>query len=158
MKVNLEQSDQAILNVNKIIDKSDLLGLDVIYITNEWKKKSIANIVTGGILGEGNEMAKMDPRIKNINNNHFVKHIMDSFSNKDFEQYLIDNKIDQLYITGLDAEACVDRTVKAAINRGYKVNIVRDAVVTKNEERRNKKINEFKSLGARIIETADLIK
>ena len=111
-----------------------------------------------GVLEAGSEMAKMDPRIKNINNNHFIKNTMDAFINKDFENYLIDNEINQLYITGLDASACVDRTVKAALNRGYKVNIVRDAIATKNEEKRTKKVNEFKILGAEIIETADLIK
>ena len=49
MILNLEQSDQAIVNVNKVINKTIKLDIDVIYITNEWKKSSIANIVTGGL-------------------------------------------------------------------------------------------------------------
>ena len=158
MILNLEQSGQTIINVNKIIDQSVRLGLDVIYITNEWKKKSIVNIATKRILEEGSDMAKMDPRVKDINNNHFIKYEMDSFSNKDFEKYLFDNQINQLYITGLDASACVDRTVKAALNRDYKVYIVKDAIVAKNEGKRIKKINEFRNLGAEIIETEDIIK
>ena len=145
---NLKQTDQIIENTNKIIANAKRLKLEVIYITNEFKKNSLVNIITGGALGEGNPMALMDERIKIVSKNHFIKNIMDSFSNKEFESFLINNQINHLIITGLDAEACVDRTIKSALNRNYKVIVISDGVATSTDEKREKKINEFKQLGA----------
>jgi len=87
-----------------------------------------------------------------------VKYIADSFSNNDFEDFLIKNRINHLYIAGADAEYCVDKTVKGALNRDYRVTVIKDAVVTKTEERRKKKIDDFSSLGAGILETDKLLK
>ena len=83
---------------------------------------------------------------------------MDTFTSSEFENFLIKNQINNLIITGLDAENCVDKTVKAAINRQYKLKIISNGIATKTEERRNKKINEFKNLGAEIMTTDELLR
>jgi nicotinamidase-related amidase len=83
---------------------------------------------------------------------------MDAFSNNKLDRFLVDNKINSLYITGLDAEACVDKTVKAALNRGYKVTIIKDAIAAKSDEKLKNKIEEFSKLGADISTTEELLK
>jgi len=158
MILNLKQTDEIIDNINKIIDSSDKHDLTVIYITNEFKKKSLANFLTKKAIEKGSEGAKIDPRIKIINNNFFIKYKMDTFTSSEFENFLIKNQINNLIITGLDAENCVDKTVKAAINRQYKLKIISNGIATKTEERRNKKINEFKNLGAEIMTTDELLR
>lgn len=156
--LNLKQTDQIIENTNKIIDNSKRLDLILIYITNEVKKYTFGNFISRGALEEGSEGAKLDPRIKVINNNHFIKYQMDSFTNKDFENFLINNQINHLIITGLDAGYCVDRTIKAALNRNYKVTVISDGIATNTDKKREIKINEFKKLGVNILTTKELLK
>ncbi len=156
--LNLKQTDEIIGNVNMLAEKAEVLNLNVIYIQNIFPKGFLIELITGGALAEGSAGAEIDPRVNIINKNIYIKEIMDSFSNREFEKYLINNKINHLYITGLDAEKCIDRTVKGAFNRSYKITIINDAIATSTDEGRKKKIEEFKSLGAEILSTKELLK
>ena len=51
----------------------------------------------------------------------FVKTINTAFSNKEFEQYLLQSNDKELMVVGLQTEFCVDATIKSAFERGYKV-------------------------------------
>ncbi len=113
--------------------------------------------MSGRIMEEGKKGTELDNRIISANSNIFTKRKMDSFTNKDFESYLIKNEISHLIITGLDAEDCVDKTIKGAINRKYKVTVISDAIATKSDEKRSKKIEDFKKIGAEILTTKELI-
>lgn len=155
--INLEQTDPMIDKVNQVIDYADSKNFLIIYVRHEFKKGLITRLITRGVLSEGSEGAEINSRIAVKNNNIFVKHVMDSFSNKDLERFLIENQVNHLYLTGVDAEDCVDKTLKAARNRGYKVTIVEDCVATKTDSRRDMKLMEFVSFGADLVKTERLL-
>lgn len=155
--VNLEMTDAMIKNVNKIITKSVQLNFIVVYIQHMFKNDPLIKFFTKGVLSEGAPDTAIDDRINIINKNIFIKHIMDSFSNPELDKFLIKNQVNHLIITGMDAEACVDKTTKAALNRNYKITVINDATATRTEERRNRKLKEFKNLGADIITTKEFL-
>jgi len=70
-----------------------------------------------------------------INGNDFTKRISDSFSNPQLDAFLIRNRVDELYLVGLDASYCVHKTALGALNRGYKVTVVDDAVLSRKAQR-----------------------
>lgn len=156
--MNARQTDQCIKNINRILAENGRLNLIIIYITQEFENNLIVKLFTGNALQHGDQGAEIDPRIKIISSNHFVKHISDSFSNPDLDKFLIKNKVNHIYITGVDAEYCVDKTIKGAFNRNYKVTVIRDAIGSRTDEKRDKKIAEFSKRGARIISTDQLLK
>jgi len=49
-------------------------------------------------------------------------------TNKNLDDYLTKNKVDEVYITGIATEYCVKQTVLDALERGYKTYVVVDAV------------------------------
>jgi nicotinamidase-related amidase len=155
--LNPELTDKIIENTNAIITKADKLKLTVIYIRHEFKKDFLVDQITKGALREGSQGAQIDPRIIIANRNIFTKNIMDSFSNKEFEKFLQQNEIDALYITGIDARACVDRTIKAALNRKYQVCVIEDCIASKTSKDVEKKLEEFKKLGADSASSQDII-
>lgn len=155
--LNIEQTDKIIEAINRIINKSHKLKLIVIYIKNEFKQSIILDIVTKGALKEGTIGAEIDPRIKIINNNIYVKHIMDSFSNAKLDKFLIKNRVNHIYFTGLDAKYCVDKTVQAAFNRGYKISVIRDAIASSSDKDRDDKLEEFEQMGAYVITVDELL-
>lgn len=155
--LNLQQTDQMIKNINKIINNNDKLNLKIVYITQEYEDHPIINMVLKGKIQHGDPMVDIDPRIKKTGKIHFIKHIQDSFSNPDLDAFLTANRVNQLYVTGLDACYCVDKTVKASLNRKYLVTIISDAIATETAEKRNNKLYEFKELGATILSTQDVI-
>jgi len=76
----------------------------------------------------------MEPRISRwvnvVNNNDFAKNRTDAFSNRKMEQFLIDHQVDEIFLVGLDAAFCVYYTALGALQRGYRVTVVTDAVMT----------------------------
>lgn len=152
------QRDEMLKNNNRILQSKKSADLQVVYIRQVFADDLMIKLFTGGKMQKGSQGAHISKELKIISKNIFVKHIMDSFSNPKLDSFLTAHQINHLYITGLDAEACVDKTIKAALNRKYKVTVIKDAIASKSDERRDKKIADFIELGAEIITTADFLK
>lgn len=156
--INLEQTDQVIENVNRIIERFKNANFPIIYIKQIHETGPIINLFTNGALAENTEGAEIDSRVNIVGNNVLEKRIMDAFSNPKLDALLRKHQINQLYITGVAADQCVDRTSKAAMNRNYKLTIVSDAVGTFTDEGRNDSLKEFARMGATVITTDDVLK
>ena len=117
-----------IATVNRLIDKSAESGMEVAYIRQVFSNNLIVRLHGGRRQGK----VIIDRRIKVINDNDFEKNRTDAFSNRQFEQLLIDRQVDELYLVGVDAAYCVYYTALGALNRGYKVTVVKDAVISRN--------------------------
>ena len=116
-----------IATVNRLIDKAAESGMEVAYIRQVFGNNLIVRLHGGRSRGK----VIIDRRIKVINGNDFEKNRTDAFSNRQFEQLLIDRHVDELYLVGVDAAYCVYYTALGALNRGYKVTVVKDAVVSR---------------------------
>ncbi len=155
--LNLKQTDKMIDNINTIIQKMEEQEFPVIYIQNVFKKNSIINRMTNCAMEEGDSNSELDDRIKIVSSNKFKKNKMDAFTSPDFETYLINNEISHLIIVGIDAEDCVDKTIKGAINRNYEVTVITDAIASKTDEKRDAKIDDFRNMKLEILTTVEFI-
>jgi nicotinamidase-related amidase len=57
-------------------------------------------------------------------------------------------------VVGVDAEYCVYQTAKGALNRGYKVMVVKDAIGLLREDKWGKILNKYKDNGISVIESS----
>jgi len=126
--VTIPPATGLIATVNRLIDMAATSGMEVAYIRQVFSNNLIVRLHGGRKRGT----VIIDRRIKVINKNDFDKNRTDAFSNKQFEQFLIDRHIDELYLVGVDAAYCVYYTALGALNRGYKVTVVKDAVISRN--------------------------
>ena len=80
-------------------------------------------------------------------------------TNKNLAEYLKENEVDELYISGLTAEYCVKSTVLDALNQGFKTFVIKDAVegIRQNENDFENAFEEMKNAGAIIINSKDII-
>ena len=76
-------------------------------------------------------------------------------TNIQLNDYLQENKVDELYICGLTTEYCVKNTVLDALNADYKTFVVRDAVAAVKAEPgdEEKAWQEMQEAGATIIDS-----
>jgi nicotinamidase-related amidase len=116
-----------IATVNRLIDKAAETGMEVAYIRQVFRSNLIVRLHGGRRQGR----VIIDRRIKVINNNDFEKNRTDAFSNRQLEQLLVDRQVDELYLVGVDAAYCVYFTALGALNRGYRVYVVKDAVMSR---------------------------
>jgi len=149
-----DQSVSLIASVNTTIDKAVSSGIPVVYIYHE-DTNPVVKFITGSHMIKGKAAAAIDKRVKIVSKNLFNKDIMDGFSNEALHKFLLANKINTLYMTGLDAEYCVYRTSLGAKKRGYNVNLIEDAVISSTVENKIKVLKKYKMNSVNIITVKD---
>lgn len=145
------QSDSLITNINKLIRTCDTTDIPVIFITNEITNPLINFLDNSSARGSAGP--EVDKRLTVGDHPHYYKRKLDAFSNKDFEDYLLEHKINTLYITGLDAKYCISSTVLGALNREYKVKLLTNAIISAEPTECDSIFTSLSKNGAEIILT-----
>ncbi|ADR23091.1 bifunctional pyrazinamidase/nicotinamidase [Marivirga tractuosa] len=70
--------------------------------------------------------------------------------------YLKEKNVSELYFAGLAADICVYFTLKDALQEGFKVNLIEDAVRPLNADDFEGQKNELKTKGVQILSSKDL--
>jgi len=140
--------------VNRLISSFDHSGQEVAYVRQVFTNSIITRLHGGRILA-----GRMEPRICRwvnvVNKNDFAKNRTDAFSNRKLEQFLIDRQVDEIFLVGLDAAFCVYYTALGALNRGYRVTIVSDAVMSGRDMGRV--LRRYHQKGIRIMNSQEVI-
>ena len=142
-------------SVNQAIAFAEESGMEILYVKNIAGKNPIARLLYMGRFKDGTTGAEFDSRLRVVNGAVFKKYIGDSFSSEELEKALIANQVDTLYIVGADAAGCVYRTAQGGKNRGYNVNIVKDAVITVNEKTMTKMLGTYHTEGFGVMDIAE---
>ncbi|NME83507.1 isochorismatase family cysteine hydrolase [Clostridium sp. SM-530-WT-3G] len=153
-KTRYSGADELVMRVNKIIEESKRNGMDIIYIKQEFAgviPVLLTKLFSHGTAIKGKPGTEFDKRLNIISNNCFSKSVPSAFSNDELKKYLKENKIEELDVVGLDGQFCVKETIKAAIKENYHVNLISNAVLFKNENKRQDVFENLKKLGVQII-------
>ncbi len=145
-----EQSDKLIAHLNRIAKEGLEKGWIIIYVRSE-VVNPLLNLINS-TLARGSEGARLDKRLNILSEFVVTKRKNDSFINTPLDKILTDNKTGKVVITGLDAGHCVMSTVRAALNRNYRVAVIPEAIITKNKADMPAIIDQFRDLGVEIIE------
>ena len=144
-----KNSDKLIKNINRITDIFNNQNILVIHIRSEISNPLI-NLLNSSY-AKGSPGAQFDKRIKTASGFEVIKRAKDSFKNTNLDSILTSNKVNELYIVGLDAAECVNATVEASQNRNYKVNIIEEAIISKSVVRKDSMIANFKVRGVKVL-------
>ncbi|MBN1780929.1 cysteine hydrolase [bacterium] len=153
-------SAKLIETVNGLIETASASQVPVVYIRQELDSflgKLLSRMLAGGIAIRGNPGTRIDKRINMVSDHVFPKPISDAFSNKQLESYLIENRISRLVLVGLDADGCVHATARGALNRGYEVVIITDAVVLMKEEKWEQLLKQYREEGIVLISASEFL-
>ena len=83
---------------------------------------------------EGTPGTAQDSRLKTVSTVSFIKKRSDAFSSPELNKYLVEHRINRIYLVGVDAVYCVYKTGLGGINRGYDVTIIPDATATSSDK------------------------
>jgi nicotinamidase/pyrazinamidase len=145
-----EQSESFINHVNAVIEDYKTRGQLIIYIRTEVVNPLIN--VLNNTMARGTAGAQLDPRLQVEAGPVVVKRRNDSFYGTSLDRLLNEQHIGKLVLVGLDASACIKTTVRAALNRGYQVAVVDQAVIAKTEALRTGAFKEFREMGVEILQ------
>ena len=111
-------------NINSAIDRAVDLGMPVIYIRHYNLSPGTRTFKPDT---KGSEFA---PELKVVSTHIFVKTKANALTSEDFSAYIRENGIDEFYITGADATACVKSTCFNMKKAGYTVHVISDCVTS----------------------------
>jgi nicotinamidase-related amidase len=146
------QINNLIETVNNIIAEFNDNDYQIIYIRRLFRKNDIKNIFRNFAVIKGTTGAEIDPRINIVSDDIFDKYTPSAFPNKRFENFLISNQINELYVCGVMADECVYETALSAFNSGYIVNYCANAVGSSSVKNIENAIEKLRKKGINIIE------
>ena len=111
-------------NVNAAIDWASAQGMDVVYIKHN-------NLSPGTrTFKPDTKGAELVPELKVVSDNIFVKTKANALTSEAFSEYIRRNGMEEFYITGADATACVKSTCFNMTKAGYAVHVISDCVTS----------------------------
>jgi nicotinamidase/pyrazinamidase len=150
----MKNSDELINNINRISDSCKNQNIPIVLIRSEIINPLI-NILNDSY-AKGSLGARFDKRLYIGSGIEVVKRRNDAFFNSNLDSILTTNKINELYIVGLDAAQCINITVEAARNRNYRVNLIDEAILSESVEMKDSMIVSFRDRGVNILMIDDL--
>lgn len=155
-----KDSEKLIATVNTIIEAASRKNIIIVYIREELEGfwgTMFSNLLAGGVALKGKPGTEIDKRISIMSDFIFPKSRSDAFSNPQFDEFLIKHRVNELYLVGLDADGCVHLTARGALNRGYTVNIITDAIVLQAEEKWEQLLKQYQQEGIRLMQSQELL-
>lgn len=144
--------------INRIIAGALQQDMLIVYVGHEWPKTLLNRLLGRGRALAGSDGARLDARLHFISPHYFAKCRADAFSNRELEELLVAQQVDELFLVGLDAAYCVYRTAQGAVNRGYKVHVVDDAVLTLTKKTQAELVEQYRNAGIATVESKWLIR
>ena len=111
-------------NINAAIDWAVAEGMQVVYIKH--------NNITAGTrtFKPGSKGEELVPEMKVVSDNIFVKTKSNALTSEVFSAFIAANAINEFYVAGADATACVKSTCFNMAKAGFTVHVLSDCVTS----------------------------
>ena len=138
-------------NINKAVDWAVQNEIHVVYIRHE-------NISEGTrTFKPGTKGAELVPEMKIVSKNIFTKYKGNALSSEEFAAFIGNNGIQDFYITGADAVACVKSSCFNLRKAQYNVSVVSDCITSYDKRKSSEMLSYYESKGCKIISVNELI-
>ena len=130
--------------LNSAIDWAVARGMEVVYIQHN-------NLSPGTrTFKPGTKGAELAPELKVVSDNVFVKTKANALTSEAFLEYIRANDIDEFYITGADATACVKSTCFNMRKAGYAVHVISDCVTSYDLKKMDEMLTYYADKGCEV--------
>ncbi|MGC6770044.1 cysteine hydrolase family protein [Enterococcus sp. LJL51] len=131
-------------NINTAIDWAVDSNMHVIYIRHE-------NLSAGTRTFKTNTQgAELAPDLKIVSENVFTKYKGNALTSEEFADFINANEINEFYLTGADAVACVKSTCYNLRKADYGVTILSDCITSYDRRKIDEMIRYYESKGSTI--------
>lgn len=130
--------------INSAIDWALSKQMHVVYIQHN-------NITVGSrSFKPGTKGAELVPEMNVVSDHVFVKTKANALTSEAFAEYIAANDIDEFYVCGGDATACVKSTSYNMAKKGYQVHVISDCVTCYNLNKIDEMLEYYKSKGCEV--------
>lgn len=138
-------------NINKSIDWAVENDMFVVYIRHE-------NLSDGTRTFKPNTRgSELATDLKIVSKNIFTKYKGNALSSQEFAEFINKNDINEFYIAGADAAACVKSTCYNLRKANYRVNVLSDCITSYDKRKIAEMLRYYESKGCKIISLNEFI-
>ena len=138
-------------NINAAIDWAVSKNMHVVYIRHE-------NLSPGTrTFKPGTRGAELVPDMKIVSNNIFLKTKGNALTSEAFASFIEAQGINEFFITGADATACVKSTVFNMRKNGFAVTVLSDCVTSYDKKKIEEMLRYYESQGCTLMTLQQLI-
>ena len=136
-------------NINTAIDWAVTKGMPVVYIKHN-------NLSAGTrTFKPDTKGAELVPEMKIVSENIFLKTKGNALTSEDFAAFIEANGINEFYITGADATACVKSTCFNMTKAGYTVHVISDCVTSYDLKQMDEMLSYYQGKGCEVKTLAE---
>jgi len=138
-------------NVNSAIGWAGSNGITVIYIKHN-NLSSGTRTFKPGTKGE-----ELVPELDVVSDRIFVKTKSSALTSEEFVSFIESDNLDEFYIVGADATACVKSTCFNMAKSGYKVHVISDCVTSYDLKKIPEMLEYYAGKGCEVVTLSELL-
>ena len=138
-------------NINNAVDWAADNDIHVVYIRHE-------NLSPGTRTFKPNTRgSEITPDLKKRSENIFTKYKGNALSSEEFASFISKNEINEFYLAGADAVACVKSTCYNMLKANHRVTVLSDCITSYDKRKIPEMLRYYESKGSRVLGLDDLI-
>ena len=142
---------EIIEKVNTAIDWAVQKGLHIIYIQHN-------NLSDGTrTFKPGTRGAEFVPELKVVSGHIFTKSKSSALTNEEFLDFIKENGIDEFYVVGADAAACIKSTCYNMTKSGYTVHVLSDCITSYDKKKLPEMLAYYASKGCSVTTLQEFV-
>ena len=136
-------------NINAAIEWAVTEGMHVVYIKHH-------NITAGTrTFKPGSKGEELVPEMKVVSDNIFVKTKSNALTSEAFSTFIAANGINEFYVAGADATACVKSTCFNMTKAGFTVHVLSDCITSYDQKKLPEMLAYYESKGCEVKTLGD---
>lgn len=137
-------------NINRAIDWAVKENIHVVYIRHENLSEGTRTFKPGT---RGFELV---PELNIVSDNIFTKSKGNALTSEAFTAFIRANEIDEFYLAGADAVACVKATSYNMRLKNYTVHVLKDCITSYDKRKIDEMLRYYESKGCEILTLSEL--
>ena len=143
---------EIIEKVNEAIDWAVQKELCVVYIQHN-------NLSAGTrTFKPGTHGAEFVPEMKVVSDHIFTKSKSSALTNDEFAAFIKENSIDEFYVAGADAAACIKSTCYNMTKSGYTVHVLSDCITSYDKKKLPELLAYYESKGCTVLTLQEAVR
>jgi len=143
---------EIIEKVNEAIDWAVQKELCVVYIQHN-------NLSAGTrTFKPGTHGAEFVPEMKVVSDHIFTKSKSSALTNDEFAAFIKENSIDEFYVAGADAAACIKSTCYNMTKSGYTVHVLSDCITSYDKKKLPELLAYYESKGCAVLTLQEAVR
>lgn len=138
-------------NINKAIEWAQGEEMQIVYIKH--------NNITAGTrtFKPDTKGAELVPELSVVSDHIFVKTKANALTSEEFAEFVGHNEIDEFYVCGADATACVKSTCYNMTKAGYTVHVLSDCVTSYDLKKIDEMLDYYEKKGCEVNRLAEYV-